>query len=127
MKGKRRVRNVARGIIALWDFPLSMPPYGEPRVLPAAALEACLQRRLAAELEAAGQSGPMAPEIELGTTAVTITAIPTTFQKSRCVAATMFRWSLPTSPRQHGVATDGKVGLPGRSPRGLCRIVHNRE
>ena len=53
-----------RGILALGDFPLPVPPYGEPRVLPMAALEAGLQRRLAAELEAAGQPGAIAPEIE---------------------------------------------------------------
>ena len=64
MKGKRPVRKVARGIIALGDFPLPVPPYGEPRVLPTAALDAGLQRRLAAELEAAGQSGTIAPANE---------------------------------------------------------------
>ena len=64
MKGKRPVRKVARGIIALGDFPLPVPPYGEPRVLPAAALDAGLQRRLAAELEAAGQPGAIAPAVE---------------------------------------------------------------
>jgi len=58
------VRKVARGIIALGDFPLPVPPYGEPRVLPAAALDAGLQRRLAAELEAAGQPGAIAHAIE---------------------------------------------------------------
>ena len=66
MKGKRPERKVARGIIALGDFPLPVPPYGEPRVLPAAALDAGLQRRLAAELEAAGQPGAIAPAIESG-------------------------------------------------------------
>ena len=66
MKGKRPVRKVARGIIALGDFPLPVPPYGEPRVLPTAALDAGLQRRLAAELEAAGQPGAIAPAIESG-------------------------------------------------------------
>ena len=66
MKGKRPVRKVARGIIALGDFPLPVPPYGEPRVLPTAALDAGLQRRLAAELEAAGQPGAIAPTIESG-------------------------------------------------------------
>ena len=64
MKGKRPVRKVARGIIALGDFPLPVPPYGEPRVLPTAALDAGLQRRLAAELEAAGQPGAIVPAIE---------------------------------------------------------------
>lgn len=64
MKGKRPVRKVARGIISLGDFPLPVPPYGEPRVLPTAALDTGLQRRLAAELEAAGQRGAIAPEIE---------------------------------------------------------------
>jgi hypothetical protein len=38
MKGKRPARKVARGIIALGDFPLPVSPYGEPRVLPTAAL-----------------------------------------------------------------------------------------
>ena len=66
MKGKRPVRKVARGIIALGDFPLPVPPYGVPRVLPAAALDAGLQRRLAAELEAAGQPGAIAHAIESG-------------------------------------------------------------
>jgi hypothetical protein len=66
MKGKRPVRKVARGIIALGDFPLPVPPYGEPRVLPAPALDAGLQRRLAAELQAAGQPGAIAPAIESG-------------------------------------------------------------
>ena len=66
MKGKRPVRKVARGIIALGDFPLPVPPYGEPRVLPTAALDAGLQRRLAAELQAAGQPGAIAPAIESG-------------------------------------------------------------
>jgi len=70
-------------------------------VLPTAALDAGFQRRLAAQLEAAGA---------------------TTFQKSRRVAATIFRWMLPTRP---SMATDGKVGPPGRSPRGLFRLVHN--
>jgi hypothetical protein len=37
----------------------------------------------------------------------------------------MFRWILPTRPRQYGVATDGKVGPLGRSPKGLFRLVHN--
>lgn len=67
-KGTRPVRKVARGIIALGDFPLPVPPYGEPRVLPTAALDAGLQRRLAAELEAAaaGQQGAAAPAIDSG-------------------------------------------------------------
>ena len=66
--GTRPVRKVARGIIALGDFPLPVPPYGEPRVLPTAALDAGLQRRLAAELEAAaaGQQGAAAPAIDSG-------------------------------------------------------------
>ena len=64
MKGKRPVRKVAWGIIALGDIPLPVPPYGEPRVLPTAALDAGLQRRLAAELQAAGQPGAIAPAIE---------------------------------------------------------------
>lgn len=51
-----------------------------------------------------------------------VTAMPTTFQKSWRVAATMFRWMLPTRPP---MATDGKVGPPGRSPRGLFLLVHN--
>lgn len=53
------MRKVDRGIIALGDFPLPVPPYGAPRVLRTAALDAGLQRRLAAELEAAaaGQQG----------------------------------------------------------------------
>jgi hypothetical protein len=51
--------------------------------------------------------------------------MPTTVQKSRRVAAMMFRWMLPTRPRQLVMATDGKVGPPGRSPRGLFRLVHN--
>jgi hypothetical protein len=64
MKGKRPVRKVAKGIIALGDFPLPVPPYGAPRVLPTAVLDAGLQRRLAADLEAAGQPGAIAPPIE---------------------------------------------------------------
>ena len=65
-KGTRKIRKVARGIIALGDFPLPVPPYGEPRELPTAALDAGLQRRLAAELEAAGQPGAIAHAIESG-------------------------------------------------------------
>ena len=42
-----------------------MPPYGEPRVLPTAALEADLQRRLAAELEAAANRGRSPPQSNL--------------------------------------------------------------
>jgi hypothetical protein len=38
--------------------------------------------------------------------------MPSKFQKSRRVAATMFRWMLPTRPRQLVMATDGKVGPP---------------
>jgi len=66
----------------------------------------------------------IAPQSNPGGAAVTITAIPTTFQKSRRVAATMFRRMLPTRPP---MATDGKVGPPGRSPKGLFRLVHNCE
>ena len=67
-KETRPVRKVARGIIALSDFPLPVPPYGKPRGLPTAALDAGLQRRLAAELEAAaaGQQGAAALAIESG-------------------------------------------------------------
>ena len=43
------------------------------------------------------------------------------------VAATMFRWMLPTRPRQCVMATDGKAGRPGRLPKGLVRLVHNCE
>jgi len=45
--------------------------------------------------------------------------MPSKFQKSRRVAATMFRWMLPTRPRRLVMATDGKVDPPGRSPKGL--------
>jgi hypothetical protein len=56
--------------------------------------------------------------------AVTIMVIPTTFQKLRRVAVTMFRWMLPTrSP----MATDGKIGSSGRSAKGLFLLVHNCE
>jgi hypothetical protein len=54
-----------------------------------------------------------------------VAAMPTTLQKSRRVAATIFRRMLPTRPHQHRVATDGEVGLPGRPPRGVFRLVHN--
>ncbi len=62
-KGTRPVRKVARGIIALGDFPLPVPPYGEARVLPTAALDAGLQRRLAAELDAAAAGRQLAPAL----------------------------------------------------------------
>ncbi len=63
----RPVRKVVRGILALGDYPLPVPLYGEPRVLPAAAFDPRLHRRLAAELEAAaGQSGASVPTIESG-------------------------------------------------------------
>jgi len=39
----------------------------------------------------------------------------------------MFRWMLPTRPRQCVMATDGKVGSPGRLQNGLVRLVHNCE
>ena len=66
-KGTRPVRKVVRGILALGDYPLTVPLDGEPRVLPAAAFDPSLHRRLAAELEAAaGQSGASVPTIESG-------------------------------------------------------------
>ena len=66
-KGTRPVRKVVRGILALGDYPLPVPLYGEPRVLPAAAFDPSLHRRLAAELEAAaGQSEASVPTIESG-------------------------------------------------------------
>jgi len=77
---------------------------------------------VAAELDAAGQPGAIAHAIESGGAAVTITAIPTTCQKSRRVATTIFRWILPT---RQPMAMDGKFGPPGRSPKGLFRLVHN--
>lgn len=124
-KGTRPVRKVVRGILALGDYPLPVPLYGEPRVLPAAAFDPSLHRRLVAELEAApGQSGPPSPRSNQGRAAVMVTAMPSKCQKSRRVAATIFRWMLPTRPP---MATDGKVGPPGRSPRGLLRLVHNCE
>ncbi len=56
-----------RGILSLGDYPLPVPLYGEPRVLPAAAFDPSLHHRLAAELEAAaGQSGAAAPTIDSG-------------------------------------------------------------
>ena len=62
------VRKVVRGILALGDYPLPVPLYGEPRVLPAAALDPSLRDRLAAELEAAdaGHPGAAAPTIDSG-------------------------------------------------------------
>ena len=54
-----------------------------------------------------------------------VTAMPSKFQKSRRVAATMCRWMLSTRPRQLVMATDVRVGPPGRSPKGLLRLVHN--
>ena len=68
--------------------------------------------------------GLPSPRLNQGRAAVTVTAMPSKFQKSRRVAATTFRWMLPTRPP---VATDGKVGPPGRSPKGLFRLVHNCE
>jgi DNA invertase Pin-like site-specific DNA recombinase len=67
-KGTRPVRKVVRGILALGDYPLPVPLYGEPRVLPAAALDPSLRDRLAAELEAAdaGHPGAAAPTIDSG-------------------------------------------------------------
>ena len=105
----------------------AVPPYGEPRVLPTAALEADLQRRLAAELEAAGQPGTIAPAIESEGCCRDDHGQPITFQKSRRVAATLFRWILRTDPRQHGGAANGDFGLSGRSPWGSLRPVHNCE
>jgi hypothetical protein len=63
-KGTRTVRKVAKGVIALGDLPLPVPLYGEPQVLPAAVLDETFQRRLAAQVEAASQSGATAPRIE---------------------------------------------------------------
>ena len=71
--------------------------------------------------------GLPSPRSNQGRAAVTVTAMPSKFQKSRRVAATMFRWMLPTRPRRLVMATDGKVGPPGRSPKGLFRLVHNCE
>ena len=65
-KGTRKVRRVARGIIALGDLPLPVPLYGEPSVLPAAALDPDVQRKLAAAVDGAGQAGATAPEINSG-------------------------------------------------------------
>ncbi len=58
----------------------AVPPYGEPRVLPTAALEADLQRRLAAELEPPANRGRSPPQSNLRGAAVTITANPTRFR-----------------------------------------------
>ena len=122
---------MAKGVIALGDLPLPLPLYGEPQVLPAAVLDETSQRRLAAQVEAASQSGATAPGLNTESNRrrapAMIAGMPTNHHPSRRVAATTFRAMLPTRPRQHGVATDGKVGPPGRSPKGLFRLVHNRE
>jgi hypothetical protein len=65
-KGTRKVRRVARGIIALGDLPLPVPLYGEASVLPAAALDPDVQRKLAAAVDGTGQAGATAPEINSG-------------------------------------------------------------
>ena len=130
-KGTRTVRKVAKGVIALGDLPLPVPLYGEPQVLPAAALDETSQRRLAAQIEAASQAGATAPRLNAGSNQrrapAMIAGMPTNHHPSRRVAATTFRWMLPTRPRQLVMATDGKFGPPGRSPMGLFRLVHNRE
>jgi len=122
-KGTRPVRKVARGIIALGDFPLPVPPYGEPRVLPTAALDAGLQRRLASELEAAaaGQQGAAAPAIDSG--ACCRDGHGHAHHVSKVAARR--RDDVPVDTADPPMATDGKVGPPGRSPRGLFRLVHN--
>ena len=125
MKGKRPVRKVARGIIALGDFPLPVPPYGEPRVLPRAPSTRASREGWPQNSSPPANRGRSPPQSNLRGAAMTITAIPTTFQNSRRVAATMFRWMLPTRPRQFVMATDGKVDPPGRSPMGLLRLVRN--
>ena len=68
LKGTRKVRKVAKGVMALGNMPLPVTLYGEPQVVPAAALEADVQRRLAVELETAagGQPGATFPGIESG-------------------------------------------------------------
>ena len=67
LKGTRKVRKVTRVGIALGNLPLPEPLYGEAQVVPAVALEADVQRPLAAEFEAdAGHPGTAAPTIEPG-------------------------------------------------------------
>ena len=119
MKGKRPVRKVSRGIIALGDFPLPVPPYGVPRVLPMAALDAGLQRRLAAELEAAGEPGAIAPAIESEGCCCDDHGNPHLFSEvaARCRDDVSVDAADPSAPEWRG---DGRESRPiGTVPEGI--------
>jgi len=67
------------------------------------------------------QAGAFAPNHKLRSA---VTAVAISNGGKRRDAATMFRWMLPTCP---AMAMEGTIGPPGRSPRGLFRLVHNCE
>ena len=96
-------------------------------MLPAAALDAGLQRRLAAELEAAVQLGAIAPEIESGVDCRDDHGHPHHVSEVAARCRDDVSVKLPTRPRQLVMATDGTIGPPERSPKGLFRLAHNRE
>lgn len=96
-------------------------------MLPAAALDPGVQRKLVAAIEGSGHAGATAPRIESGAPARAdhgggLHAQDVTPRRRDGVPV-----EEAAPARQRVMARDGVFGPPERSPRGLFRLVHNRE
>jgi|GEM_PF-2029086 len=127
-KGTRTVRMVARGVIALGDLPLPVPLYGEPQVLPAAGLDETLHRRLASKVEAASQLGATAPRVERRIEPAACSREERGHADHPSSVAACCRDDVSVDAADPTIHGEGWESLPAvRSPKGLFRLVHNRQ